>query len=329
MKTDINVVVIGGGSGLSVVLRGIKKLTDNITAIVTMADNGGSSGRLRENFGILPPGDIRNCIISLSEAESVMQNLMQHRFKDEPFKDHSLGNLIIAGLIEMTGSFENALEKVHDIFAVNGKVLPVTLSNINLVAELEDGSEVFGEAEIPDFVKAVNKKIVKIKLKPENVMTTESVMQSIKSADIIMLGPGSLYTSVIPNLLTKDLAECIKKSNAKTVYCCNLVTQPGETNGYNVYEHVEAVRNHAGDIIDTIFVNSGKFDDEIYQRYLEMNSTALVLDDEQRRKLSADGIDIVEEDFLDVRDGYARHDADKIAEKLVETAKTRIFSKTK
>ncbi len=329
MKTGIKIVVIGGGSGISVVLRGIKKVTEEVTAIVTMADNGGSSGKLRKDFGMLPPGDIRNCILSLSETESFMHDLMQHRFKDGVFKGHSLGNILLAGLVDMTGGFENALIHMHDIFAVVGKVIPVTLEDVHILAELASGEIIYGESEIAETVKKTSDRIARVKMVPDTISTTPIVCKSIKEADIIMLGPGSLYTSVIPNLLVGGVVEAINDSNAKVVYCANLFTQAGETIGYSVSDHLEAIEKHAGDIIDAVIVNNGTVEENLYQKYREKHADIVLLTDEERLEIISAGINVFENDYIDIREGYVRHNADMVAKELINIAGTRIFKKGK
>ena len=201
-----NIVAIGGGTGLSVLLRGLKKYTSNITAIVTVSDDGGGSGIIRKEMGILPPGDIRNCIAALANTEPIMEQLMQYRFKEGTLKGQSFGNLFIAAMNDICGSFDAAVREVSSVLAVTGKVLPVTLENVVLYAELEDGNVIKGESQIPIKQQALNKRIRKVFLSPGNCMPLPVALKEIKEADAIILGPGSLYTSIIPNILVKDMA---------------------------------------------------------------------------------------------------------------------------
>lgn len=324
---DIKIVVIGGGSGISVVLRGIKKITENITAIVTVADDGGSSGILREDLGMLPPGDIRNCILALSDTEPIMQQLMQYRFKDRALKNHNLGNVLIAGLVEMTGSFEAALSHIHDIFAVKGKVLPVTLADIILEATLEDGTKIRGESKIPYESIKKNSKIKSIRIEPEDCDLFQGIDKEIASADVVLIGPGSLYTSIVPNLLVGNLPSLLKHAKAKVVMCANLLTQPGETSGMSIEDHIFALEKIVGiRFIDVVFVNDKVFLDEVYEDYKKEGAHPLFLNDEGRKKLEASGIKIVELPFAETKQGYIRHDALLVANELINQIDTRIFS---
>ncbi len=322
----IKVVVIGGGSGISVVLRGIKKITKNINAIVTVADDGGSSGILREDLGMLPPGDIRNCILALSNTEPIMESLMQYRFKDEKFKNHNLGNILIAGLVEMTGSFEAALSHIHDIFAVKGRVMPVSLEDIIIQAELEDGSIILGESKIALEVMKKNSPIKKINILPEDAKIFGEAIKAIKSADVVLIGPGSLYTSILPNLLVKGVKEAILESKAKTVLCSNLLTQAGETTGMKIEDHLFTIEKHIGaEIFDAIFVNDKKLDENVYLPYQKEGAAPLFLDEKGRQTLKNRGIEIIEKDFVETKAGYIRHNADIVAEEVLNIVDTKVF----
>ncbi len=258
-KQGAKIVIIGGGSGISVVMRGLKKFTDNITAIVTVADDGGSSGKIREDLGMLPPGDIRNCIVALSEAEPIMQELMQYRFTTGRFSGHSLGNMLIAGITDMQGGIEEALTCIHKIFAVSGRVLPVSLDDIILYAKLADGNIVKGESNIPNVAKWNNTSVEEVYIKPANAKGLEASVEAILDADIILIGPGSLYTSIIPNLLINDIKVALAETSAKKVLSMNLMTQPGETDHMNFLDHVNALIKHVGtNIFDVILVNNKK-----------------------------------------------------------------------
>ncbi|MCL6642684.1 MAG: YvcK family protein, partial [Candidatus Bipolaricaulota bacterium] len=222
------VVAVGGGTGLSSLLRGLKQLTANVTAVVTVMDDGGSSGRLRQELNILPPGDIRNCLIALAEDESQISQLFNHRFHGGTLQGHSLGNLVIAGLQEMTGSFDRAIEEMSTLLNTRGQVLPATLEHAELVAEIDDGRIIQGESCIPK----AGGRVRHIKLSRPNVPAYPKVLEEIRQADLIILGPGSLFTSVIPNLLVAGIREAIERSPAKKFYIMNLMTQPGETTGF-------------------------------------------------------------------------------------------------
>ncbi len=326
MSNDVKVVVIGGGSGISVVLRGIKKLTENITAVITVGDDGGSSGILREDLGMLPPGDIRNSILALSDTEPIMEQLMQYRFKDKALKNHNLGNVLIAGLVEMTGSFEAALSHIHDIFAVKGRVLPVTLNNMVLEASLEDGTKVIGESRIPYESMKKKSKIKDINILPKKCELLPAVKEAIDTADIIMLGPGSLYTSILPNLLVGDMADILQKAKAKVVLCANLITQPGETTSMSVEDHLFTIEDQIGKkIIDTIFVNNKKMEDSLYESYKAEGAEPIFLSEEGRKKLQDHGVKIVERPFAQSKAGYIRHDAELVGVELVNQIETKVF----
>jgi len=257
------VVAIGGGTGLSTMLRGLKEYTSNITAVVTMADDGGSSGMLREH-GMLPPGDLRNCIAALAEAEPLMTNLFQYRFQGlGPLKGHSVGNLIVAAMCEMTGDFESAVRETSKVLAIRGRVLPSTLEDVRLGAILEDGTQILGQS-------AVNKadKIKQVFLQPEAPHALPDVVKAIAEADVIIIGPGSLFTSIIPNLLVPEIAAAIKASQAPKIYVCNMMTQPNETADFKASDHVKALVRHIGrDVISLVLMNNGTVHEDVLARY--------------------------------------------------------------
>ncbi len=256
------VVAIGGGTGLSTLLRGLKEYTDNITAIVTVADDGGSSGKLRRQLGVLPPGDFRNCIAALADAESLMTQLFQYRFGEgEGLDGHSFGNLFIAAMAGVTGDFERALLESSRVLAVRGQILPSTLENVTLVAELR-GEELDGESSEPQVVEGEShipesgKPIERVFLQPDDVPAYPGALRAILDADLIVAGPGSLYTSVLPNLLVADIVKAIRVSRAKKVYVCNAATQRGETDGYSLGDHMDALHRHVGpDLFPNVLAN--------------------------------------------------------------------------
>ena len=315
------IVVIGGGTGQSVFLRGLKKKANNITAIVTVADDGGGSGVLREDLGMLPPGDIRNCFLALANIEPTMREVMQYRFTDGALKGQSFGNLFLAAMNGLYGNFEVALYKMSQIFAITGKVLPVTLKNINLIAELKNGKIVKGESKIPEEVKKYKTSIEKVYLDEQNVKPLDEVITSIENADIIIMGPGSLYTSIIPNLLVDGVVDAIKKSKAPKVYICNIMTQPGETDNYNVLEHVNAIVRHTNNnIIDYIISNNEVLGKEMLERYQNDGANQVLLDDEQRNKLRVMDIKCIEENLIEIKNNYIRHDANHISDIVINLA---------
>ena len=246
-KADPAVVAIGGGTGLSTMLRGLKWHTKNITAIVTMADDGGGSGKLRDELGMPPPGDVRNCLRALANTEPTMEEILDYRFTEGGcLKGQSLGNLVLAALNDISGSFYDAIRKLSDILAITGRVLPVTTEDVRLLARFDDGSEVLGESKICDFKKSSDQRISRVALLPENPPALRESIDAIKSADLILLGPGSLYTSIIPNLLTDGLAQAILDSDAIKIYVLNVATEDGETEGYSASDHVRAIFSQIG-----------------------------------------------------------------------------------
>ncbi|HEY0581914.1 MAG TPA: gluconeogenesis factor YvcK family protein [Chloroflexota bacterium] len=235
------IVCVGGGTGMPTVLRGLKHHSANITAVVTVGDDGGSSGRLRREHGILPPGDFRNNIVALAEVEPLMARLFQYRFGEgSPLGGHSFGNLFVLAMTQVTGSFEHALRETSRVLAVQGTILPSTLQDVQICADFTDGSEVCGESQIPE----AGKPIARIRLKPEHPGAQPEAVRAILEADLIVLGPGSLYTSVVPNLLVEGIAKALIQSDGLKVYVCNVATQPGETDGYDLAAHVAALVRH-------------------------------------------------------------------------------------
>ena len=235
------IVCVGGGTGMPTVLRGLKHRSANITAIVTVGDDGGSSGRLRREHGILPPGDFRNNIVALAEVEPLMSRLFQYRFGEgSPLGGHSFGNLFVLAMTGVTGSFEHALRETSRVLAVQGVILPSTPQNVEICAEFTDGSEVCGESRIPEMGKPIDH----VRLRPEHPAAQPEAVRAILEADLVVLGPGSLYTSVIPNLLVEGIAKALLQTDALKVYVCNVATQPGETDGYDVEAHIAALVRH-------------------------------------------------------------------------------------
>ena len=238
---SVNICNKGGGTGSSVLLRGLKNCTDFLTAIVTVSDDGGSSGILRKELGVLPPGDFRNCVAALSDSENIIKELFDYRFdQGKGLKGHSLGNLLIAAMSDITGNFEEGLNQSAKILGAKGTVLPSSLDDIVLQAKLTDGSQVNGESLIP----LKKGKISSVNLNPESAKGTDSAINALLKADLIIVGPGSLYTSLIPPLLVKDLTNVIKESSALKIYICNVATQKGETDGFSVYDHIVAIEQH-------------------------------------------------------------------------------------
>ncbi len=310
------VVAIGGGTGLSTLLRGLKLYTPNITAVVTVADDGGSSGMLRQDLGILPPGDIRNCILALANVEPIMERLLQYRFKEGSLKGQNLGNLLIAAMVDMADGFVNAIKEVSNVLAVTGRVLPVSLENVHLVATLEDGTVIHGESRIPEEQMEKNSPIKEVSMDNPNCRALPDVIEAIEHADVVVLGPGSLYTSIIPNILVKEVAEALRRSPALKIYVCNVMTQPGETTGYSVVDHVNAIIKHGGaDIIDVVLVNRSNFPDDLLKKYKQKG--AAPVDCSDLHKLREMGIKYVQADLADFSRGLIRHNPQKLAHEVI------------
>lgn len=306
------IVVVGGGTGLSTMLRGLKQYTSNITAIVTVTDDGGSSGRLRNEMGILPPGDIRNCLVALADTEEHMEELLQYRFEDgnEGIKGHSFGNLMLGALTNLTGDFESAIAKLSSILAIRGKVYPSSKTPIELVAEFEDGAVLTGETNIASYGKPIKK----MSLSNEDAKPPQDAVDAIYKADIIILGPGSLYTSVIPNLLVKDIKDAIEKSRAIKVYVCNVMTQPGETNGFSASDHCYLVSSYLKDkTIKYALINNIKPDKSILDKYENQGQIFVEPDVINLKPLS---LNVILGDFMQ-SDNLVRHDYNKLAEKIM------------
>ena len=241
LSTGAKIVTIGGGTGTSTLLRGLKAYTSNITAIVTVADDGGGSGVLRNDLGMLPPGDIRNCMLALAETEPVLEKLLSYRFTEGSLKGQSFGNLFLAAMNGISGSFEQAVKYMGDVLAITGRIYPVTEDNIFLLAELEDGTQIRGESRIGSHNTTHPGKIKQVMLDKASVAPVKQAIDAIHEADVIVLGPGSLYTSIIPNLLVEGVTKAISESRAIKVYACNIMTQPGETEDYTVGDHIEVI----------------------------------------------------------------------------------------
>ncbi|MCC2716794.1 YvcK family protein [Finegoldia magna] len=314
------IVTIGGGTGNSILLRGVKNFTSNITTIVTVADDGGGSGVLREDLGMLPPGDIRNCLVALANTEPIMEKLINYRFSNGQLKGQSLGNLLIAAMNDICGDFNEAIKEISNVLAITGKVLPMTLDNVKLFAELEDGSTIEGESNITFLNRKNGGKIKRVFTSPKLLLPLKESIDSIMDADIVLLGPGSLYTSIIPNLLVTDISKALKETKAEVVYILNIMTQPGETNGYNVTDHVVAIIDHANsNIIDKIVVNSKEVDKYAKYRYKSIeNSTPIYITDEDRENMEKLGIEIIEADICDISYDYIVHDSNKLMKTILE-----------
>lgn len=313
-KTQIKVVAFGGGTGLSQLLKGLKTIDEfSITAVVTMADDGGSSGRLRKSMGIPPPGDLRNCLISLSNLEPLFKDVFQYRFLESELEGHSFGNLFLAVLTRLTGDFQEAIKEAHRLLQVKGRVLPSILNKATLEALHEDGTKTTGQARITK----TDHHIKNIRLLPKPIANPE-VIKAVKEADIILFGPGSLYTSVLVNLVPKKILDAVVKSPAQKVYICNPMTQPGETNGFSVEEHIRAFDEICHKrIINTVIVNNSQINSKALKKYRLSGSTPVkVLNIKKlRREYKVVCADLIEVDHA------IRHDAVKLAGILLEIVK--------
>ncbi len=333
-----NVVVIGGGTGLSVLLRGLKHHTENITAIVTVADDGGSSGKLRRELGVLPPGDFRNCIAALADDEALTTQLFQYRFASGGLEGHSFGNLFITAMAKITGSFEEALYESGQVLNIGGTILPSTLNNVTLFAEVDEGSQtrkVEGESAIPE----AKLPIERVYFEPDSPRAFPPALQAILNADLIVAGPGSLYTSIIPNLLVTEIVNAIRASNAPKFYICNVATQPGETDNYSLDDHIQAIEAHthivSHSLDDAFFVslenrslaalqqNKG----HLFDFVLANNNLAYTIPDTMKhlQAVGADfnhtvGYQAIGGDVVDEKHPW-RHDSEKLANQLMESYK--------
>ena len=307
------IVAMGGGTGLSTLLRGLKGHSSNITAIVTVTDDGGSSGRLVQDKGMIPPGDIRNCLVALADAEKQMTDLFQHRFKDDSgtLSGHAIGNLLIAALVDQAkGDFEKAIQIASAVLAIRGRVVPSTLAHVRLRAELEDGTEICGETAIV----AAGKRIKRIHLDPEDCEAHKDALEAIRSADLIAIGPGSVYTSIIPNLLVPGVAQALKESHAKKVYICNVMTQPGESDSLSASEHVTTILNNVeARVFDYCLVNTGVPSDLALEKYREVGQHLVEADMD---RIKAMGLRVLQGNMMSESD-FVRHDPMKVSERLV------------
>lgn len=321
MDNKPRVVVIGGGTGISVLLRGLKKFTPNITAIVTVADDGGGSGILREDLGMLPPGDIRSCILALANTEPTMEKLLQFRFKEGMLKGQSFGNLFLAAMNEIYGSFEVAVKEASNVLAVTGKVLPMTLENVTIFAVLENGHTIKGESKIPLKNKELGSRIDHIYMEPKLSYPLDEAIKEIEDADLIVLGPGSLYTSVIPNLLVNNIVDTIYKAKAPKVYITNVMTQPGETDKYTVLDHVNAILKHSReDFLDYVIVNTEEIPDYTLNKYIVDGSEPVLIGENDEDILNDKGIKLIKDNLVDIKKDYIRHDSIKLSEILMNIA---------
>jgi uncharacterized cofD-like protein len=309
---------VGGGTGLSALLRGLKHYTGTdrlrqLTGVVTVTDDGGSSGRLRREFGVLPPGDIRNCLVALADDEDLLARLFQYRFPNgDGLLGHSFGNLFLTALTGITGDFHQAILTAESILSVRGKICPATVQDVRLRARGASGRVYEGESAIGTSGEAIER----LELDPPSPPAFPPAVAALEKADLILLGPGSLYTSIIPNLLIPGIRQAVNKSPARTVLLLNLMTQPGETDGMTGLDHLHAIERFAGrGLVDDVLVSSSEIPGQLLEHYAETGSEPVLID---RAEVEALGIRVVEADLLAPGDEFIRHDPPKLAEAVME-----------
>lgn len=314
-EKEPNIVVLGGGTGMPVLLEGLKSYPIGLSTIVTVADDGGSTGRIRAEMEIPAPGDIRNVIATLAQVDPELKQLFQHRFTDNNnLAGHSFGNLVLAAMNSLTGDFYHAVKKVSELFQVEGNIYPISNGSIVLHAELDDGTIVSGESNIP--VK--NKKIERVFLTPEKIEPIPEVVQAIMEANIVVISPGSLYTSILANLIVSGVKKALQETDAKIVFVCNIMTQDGETNQYTATDHVHAIFRHIGnDVIDTIIVHNQPIPEKMLLKYRTEDSIPVVY---QRKRLEQCQLEVIEADILDYSRPMIRHNTDVLADILYHLA---------
>jgi uncharacterized cofD-like protein len=314
-------VAFGGGTGLSNMLRGLKKYVVNLTAVVTVADDGGGSGVLRQELGMLPPGDVRSCLQALANTEPTMEALLDYRFPEGSLAGQSFGNLFLAALNGMSSGFDEAVAKMSEVLAVTGRVLPVTNENVQLVAQFEDGMRVHGESSIARYKKGGNSRIRRVFLEPEKPAALPACLEAIEAAELILLGPGSLYTSVIPNLLVDGIADAIRASRAVKVYVLNVMTQDGETETYKASDHIRALFDHSGSgLFDYCLANDMPIPERVLEAYRREGAEPAEIDEPETIRL---GVQLVRSPLAGCRGGLVRHDPDKLARAILDLYRER------
>lgn len=321
------IVAIGGGTGLSTMLRGLKTYTKNLTAIVTVADDGGGSGVLRQDLGMPPPGDIRHCMEALANVEPVMGELLSYRFPKDSGKlaGQAFGNLILAALNGISDSFDQAVTRMSEVLAISGRVLPVTNADVQLEATFENGTRVVGESKISEFKKIQDCRIESVRLLPEHARALPQAVAALEAADLIIMGPGSLYTSVIPNLLVEGIPDAIRRGSAPKLYICNIMTQDGETEDMTAADHVSALLRHGGSgLVDVCLCNCAPVRPGLVARYQQEDATPIVVN---RSALAELGVELVERPLASETLNYARHSYTRLAEAVMEVYNDRAHTK--
>ncbi len=324
----MKVVAIGGGTGLSTLLRGLKKevggAIKDLTAIVTVADSGGSTGKLRRIYNIPAPGDIRNCIVALSESEEIMQKLFQYRFKGDGLEGHAFGNLFLTALTDITGNFLEAIKLASQILRTKGEIVPSTVEDVHLIARFSDEEVVHGEENITEYGKKGQAKIEDIWVEPSGAKAPIEAIAAIETADVILIGPGSLFTSIIPNFLISDIRESVSRSKAVKVFIVNAMTQPGETDGFTAYDHLRTFLKFSGtEKVNVVIVNTRMPSNELLRKYVEQGQEPVVPD---VGRIAKEGISVYAEDLIGEQDNFVRHDPDRLAEVILKITKDEILS---
>ncbi len=312
---DPRIVAIGGGTGMNALLRGAKRVSDDVTAIVTVADDGGNSGWLRDELGVLPPGDFRNCMTALSDSEPQMRQLLQYRFRDGALKGQCFGNLLLVAMEDLAGGFVEGLRATQEVLRVRGRVLPVSMDHLTLCAVTKSGRTIRGEHLVGlSQMEKHDDRIERVYLEPADCSAYPEALEAIDDADLVILGPGSLYTSILPDLLVPGIADAVRNTRAHRIFMGNLMTQPGETEGYRLEQFLDAVRDHCGDgLIDTVVVNRNwDIPEDMLERYREEHAEPVWYD---LNKLEED-YRVIETDLLEVANGITRHDRYAVADVL-------------
>jgi uncharacterized cofD-like protein len=314
---DLRVVAFGGGTGLPVLLRGLKDRVGDLTAVVTVADDGGSSGRLRQELGVAPPGDVRNCLVVLSQRQSLAE-VFNYRFGAGDLLDHTVGNIVIAALADMAGGFCEGVEQAANFLRIKGRVYPAATESLTLVVRYADGTVHRGESVVPE----MGEKVSSVSVEPEGAIAPPGVTEAIGDADVVVLSPGSLFTSTIPSLLGGGVRDALSRFRGPVVYVANVMTQPGETDGYSVSDHLRAITDHAGPIITDVLVHTGGLPDDLVSRYAAEGASPVRFDCEVVESL---GVRVREADLLseDLGSGV-RHDPARLAEEVCRTVLVRL-----
>ena len=324
----MKVVAVGGGTGLSTLLRGLKRevgeTITELTAIVTVADSGGSTGKIRKIYNIPAPGDIRNCIVALSDSEEIMQDLFQYRFKGEGLEGHAFGNLFLTAMTEITGSFLEAVKITSRILRTKGEIIPSTVSDVHLIAKFSDGEIVQGEEQITEYGKDKGVRIEDIWIDPKNAQAPIDAIGSLETADLILFGPGSLFTSIIPNMLIEGIRSAVKRSSALKIFIVNAMTQPGETDGFTAYDHYRTFLRFSGlDRVDVVIVNTRMPSSSLLKRYLEQGQEPVVPD---VGRIAKEGPSVYAEDLIGEQESFVRHDPNRLTDLILRIAQDEILS---